>query len=600
MINSNDIIMPESRSDLWVDKYKPRKINDIIGNDSIKNDIIEWLKKYRDKDPNIKRAIILAGDPGTGKTTCARLITEGCGFVVHEFNASDQRSKKSLQATMLELVQSTDVLEFFKVSSSTVKKKPKRHAIVMEEIDGMASGDYGGIAELTNIVSSKKKSKQTQKWWAPIICTTNLDKISKLKKLIKHCHVFTFDNPTNEDMSSLLLRVMKSENFSLSSNSQTKLVDHAQQDYRRMLYLLETLCIPIIKRRCCAGDIVKQYDKDSIFNLETRKEFGYFNYKTNTIEKKTIAISDEDVDNIIKTFSDKYRSLAIDCAMNELFSHFEPNYPRINLDRITDISNMDYYLIPASIHENYLSWFPKTRKKKVKSIRDETDEYDIDLDEDIIDKDVFNGEPNINCNEIYEGNCICSVIDSFSFKDYMFPVHSSSTYTASIQDELGIFSIGYAIHHMKQYFMKTDSKMARLKLEYPKQFSNVVSLTSQLKVFREMKHIMPHVQGREFLVYYKYLMIDLIKNEKHDELIKILYYLEMLPEQIPILMRVRFMNEDHKETKKIWTLKIQNIVCKKFDEYCEEQFKLHQSQPISIRQETRRVVEYNGHIGRSF
>jgi len=588
-MSANDIIMPIPQSQMWVDKYKPRKMEDIIGNDSIKDDIIEWLKKYRSKDPDIKRAIILAGDPGTGKTTCARLISEGCGFVVHEFNASDQRSKKSLQATMLELVQSTDVLEFFK---APVKKKPKRHLIVMEEIDGMASGDYGGIAELTSIVSSKKKSKEPQKWWAPIVCTTNLDKISKLKKLIKHCHVFTFDNPTKDDMSTLLSKVMKSEGFTLSEDSRMKLIEHSQQDYRRMLYLLETLCIPIFNRNTTEN--VMYYNKNNILNFETKKDFGYFNHKTNTIEKKIIIIPDEDVSNIINTFSDKYRSLGIDCAMNELFLHFDPEYPRMNLDRISDISNMDYYLIPASIHENYLLWFPKKRKKKVKCIINENDdENDIDLDEDVIDEDSFNGEAQINYNKNkeYQEQAIVNVIESFSFKDYMFPTHSSCTYTPSIQDELGIFSIGYAVHYMKQYFMKTNTKMNRLKLEYPKQFSNVVSLTSQLKVFREMKHIMPHIEGRDFLVYYKHLMIDLIKKEKHDELIKTLYYLEMLPEQIPILMRVRFMNEDHKETKKIWTLKIQNIVCKKFDEYCDEQFRLHQLQPISIRQETRRVVE---------
>ena len=42
--------------------------------------------------------LIIAGPPGIGKTTAARVVLQGFGFDVVELNASDARSKKALQA----------------------------------------------------------------------------------------------------------------------------------------------------------------------------------------------------------------------------------------------------------------------------------------------------------------------------------------------------------------------------------------------------------------------------------------------------------------------------------------------------------------------
>jgi replication factor C subunit 1 len=226
----------------WLTKYRPKSVDQIIGNEDIIEEMKDWFQKYRSKDPKLKRGIILCGPPGTGKSLCAELISKDCGFLVHEFNASDSRSKKSLQATMSELAQSRDVMEFF-----TQRAKPRPHAIIMEEIDGMASGDYGGMGELENILNLKKIKSA---WNAPIICTSNLDRINKLKKLMRHCYVFNFEYPNDDQMLSLLHRIMKSENIELSKKSQMKIVSKSQSDYRQLINIIETLSKPF--RRDCA------------------------------------------------------------------------------------------------------------------------------------------------------------------------------------------------------------------------------------------------------------------------------------------------------------------------------------------------------------
>lgn len=51
----------------------------------------------KDQDGSSLRAALLSGSPGVGKTTTATLVCEELGFTYIEMNASDTRSKKTLE-----------------------------------------------------------------------------------------------------------------------------------------------------------------------------------------------------------------------------------------------------------------------------------------------------------------------------------------------------------------------------------------------------------------------------------------------------------------------------------------------------------------------
>jgi len=76
--------------DIWIEKYRPRKLDDVAGQDQI----IERLKAYA-KTKNVPH-LMFAGPAGTGKTTSAiALSKEIFGDTwrqnFNELNASDER-----------------------------------------------------------------------------------------------------------------------------------------------------------------------------------------------------------------------------------------------------------------------------------------------------------------------------------------------------------------------------------------------------------------------------------------------------------------------------------------------------------------------------
>ena len=77
---------------LWVEKYRPKKIEDIIGNEEAKATFVEWLKSKR----QTKKAVLLYGPPGVGKTALVNAAAKEFGFTIIEMNASDTRSEKAI------------------------------------------------------------------------------------------------------------------------------------------------------------------------------------------------------------------------------------------------------------------------------------------------------------------------------------------------------------------------------------------------------------------------------------------------------------------------------------------------------------------------
>ena len=73
---------------------------------------IELLFVYTQVDTEFKSAIILSGQPGSGKTASANVVSRETGFEVMSFNAGNQRSKSAIQETITRVYENISLIKF--------------------------------------------------------------------------------------------------------------------------------------------------------------------------------------------------------------------------------------------------------------------------------------------------------------------------------------------------------------------------------------------------------------------------------------------------------------------------------------------------------
>jgi replication factor C subunit 1 len=194
--------------EMFVDKYAPKSVSDIIGHKEQINQITAWLQSW---DSGLdKRGILITGPPGIGKTTTAHLIASACGYKVKEYNASDTRSISALKGMIALGI-----------------RRLIKEVIIMDEIDGLS--ERGGVGEIAAIL--KKTS-------VPIICIAN-DKPPKLRPIINACLDIKFNRPVKSTIATTLLKIAKKEGIDITSAALETLCEKSGNDIRSILNNLE-------------------------------------------------------------------------------------------------------------------------------------------------------------------------------------------------------------------------------------------------------------------------------------------------------------------------------------------------------------------------
>ena len=82
---------------MWTEKYRPDKIEAIIGNEETRIEIVEWMKSWLEGKSNKKCGGIFLGPSGIGKTTLAYALAKKFNLKIIEMNASDTRTEKKIK-----------------------------------------------------------------------------------------------------------------------------------------------------------------------------------------------------------------------------------------------------------------------------------------------------------------------------------------------------------------------------------------------------------------------------------------------------------------------------------------------------------------------
>ena len=154
---------------------------------SLFSQIVDWAKQT----PRTPSSLFLYGPPGIGKTTLARAALESAGYRVVEWNASQHRHKAAVEDSLIPLLNSRNVADFFRPEG------PRNLGLVLDEIDGMSVGDKGGLSELVRILKAYNGHNA-------IICISNEWMEKKFQPFQKICQTFQVKPPTLADVHVLI------------------------------------------------------------------------------------------------------------------------------------------------------------------------------------------------------------------------------------------------------------------------------------------------------------------------------------------------------------------------------------------------------------
>jgi replication factor C large subunit len=206
---------------LWVEKYRPKKIADIIGNEEAKNAFVEWLKNNR----RTKKAILLYGPPGVGKTTLVNAAANELGFSVIEMNASDTRSEKAISAV------AGPATSF--VALDTFSTESKGNILFMDEVDGIAGNeDRGGVSAILRIVETSQ---------IPVIMAANDPDLQKLRPLKKVSALIRFQQVRIPLIIATLQKICRKEHVNAEFEALERIAENSSGDVRSGINDLQSL-----------------------------------------------------------------------------------------------------------------------------------------------------------------------------------------------------------------------------------------------------------------------------------------------------------------------------------------------------------------------
>ena len=207
--------------------------NTILNRNHTYNQIKEELILFEKEKHNItqKRGFYIYGDSGSGKTKFVESLLESNEYFLVKFNAGDVRNKSIIDNITKENMNDTSVIDMF-------HKRKRKIAIIMDEIDGMNSGDKGGINSLIKLIRPKKTKKQKEEITTniPVFCIGNGKIDKKMKELMKVCYIHKLDIPTKKEIANIIGLMWPNV-----TNQNSDLINqYVQNDLRKLNDLYET------------------------------------------------------------------------------------------------------------------------------------------------------------------------------------------------------------------------------------------------------------------------------------------------------------------------------------------------------------------------
>jgi replication factor C small subunit len=203
---------------MWVEKYRPKKISEVVNQKDIKGSLSALLKNQEEM-PHL----LFSGSAGVGKTTMALCISQeilGDRWKDYtlELNASDERGINMVRER---------VKKFSRFAGLDTEIPFK--IIILDEADEMTSDAQTALRRII---------EDTAKFCRFILIANNISKI--INPIQSRCAIFKFSQIEEKEITSHLKVVLKKEKGKADEKGLKEIAEYAGGDLRHAINLLQT------------------------------------------------------------------------------------------------------------------------------------------------------------------------------------------------------------------------------------------------------------------------------------------------------------------------------------------------------------------------
>ncbi|ADM10973.1 replication factor C large subunit [Encephalitozoon intestinalis ATCC 50506] len=184
-------------SQLWAERYRPRKYTELVFKGDVHHDALKWLKDY----PEHGKILLLRGPSGTGKTSLAYVLSSALGFDLVEFNADNDPD------WMDRMLNSNRIIN------------GRKNIILVDEIDG------NPFLNVDKLISSPKLV-------CPLVMTSN-------EMCLKDVYTVEIQRPGFEEVRRGIEKICKEQGISIENSILSQMASESGGDLRTIINHLQ-------------------------------------------------------------------------------------------------------------------------------------------------------------------------------------------------------------------------------------------------------------------------------------------------------------------------------------------------------------------------
>ncbi len=203
-------------NEIFTEKYRPKKLEDLALNASV----FDTIKSLIASPSNIQSLVFYSSQPGTGKTSTARVIAKELGADLLEMNASMDRGIDFVRERINQFARSLS------------SKEGIKRLVFMDEADGISRPAQDSLRNLMETCSSNCFF---------ILSCNDISKI--IEPLQSRCTILNFENPDRMKVISYVDSISYKEKINISDVDLNNLVELYYPDIRRMVLALQNYAL---------------------------------------------------------------------------------------------------------------------------------------------------------------------------------------------------------------------------------------------------------------------------------------------------------------------------------------------------------------------